>query len=228
MSRASSTLRIGGLIRFTCRRHVPTVPSPGAAWRLRRIATAGLVALATSSLAMAQPACFEIDPEHFSVGFLVSHLGYADVLGMFRSAKGSYQYDEKTGQLSDVRIEVETASVFTNHRKRDDHLKGPDFLNSKEFPRMVFTAASATRGNDNVFEVRGELELVGRKQPLTLQARMNKLGRYELGTFGKPYVMGVSARGTFRRSPYGISYGVDNGWVGDEVHMIVEFEARRQ
>ena len=177
---------------------------------------------------MAQPARFEIDPEHLSVGFLVSHIGYADVLGLFRAAKGSYQYDEKTGQLSDVRIEVETASVFTNHRKRDDHLKGPDFLNSKEFPRMVFTAASAARGSDNVFEVKGELELLDRRHPLTLQARMNKLGQYELGTFSKPYVMGVSARGSFRRSPYGMTYGVDNGWVGDEVRLIIEFEARRQ
>ena len=91
---------------------------------------------------------------------------------------------------------------------------------------MVFTAGSATRGNDNVFEVKGELELLGRKQPFTLQARMNKIGRYEFGTFSKPYVMGVSARGTFKRSPYGITYGMD--WVGDDVHVIIEFEARRQ
>jgi polyisoprenoid-binding protein YceI len=40
--------------------------------------------------------------------------------------------------------------------------------------------------------------------------------------------MGVSARGTFRRSAYGMDYAVDNGWVGDEVEIIVEFEARRQ
>ncbi|MCZ7563835.1 MAG: YceI family protein [Burkholderiales bacterium] len=45
---------------------------------------------------------------------------------------------------------------------------------------------------------------------------------------GKPYVMGVSARGSFKRSAFGMTYGVDNGWVGDEVHLIVEFEARRR
>lgn len=187
-----------------------------------------LLASVTTAPVHAQPAQYEIDPEHFSIGFLVSHIGYARVLGMFRSAQGSYRYDEKTGQLSDIRIEVDTASVFTNHRKRDDHLKGPDFLNSKEFPRMVFTAASATRGDDNRFDIQGELELLGRRQPLTLQARMNKHAQYELGTFRRPYVMGVSARGSFRRSPYGMTYGLDNGWVGDEVELIVEFEARRQ
>jgi len=41
-------------------------------------------------------------------------------------------------------------------------------------------------------------------------------------------VMGVSARGSFKRSAYGMSYAVANGWVGDEVALIIEFEAVRQ
>ena len=195
---------------------------------LRTTCLAAFIAVCAAGPAAAQPARFEIDPEHLSMGFLVHHISYAKVLGMFRSAKGSYAYDEKTGALSDVRIEVDTASVFTNHRKRDDHLKGPDFLNSGEFPRMVFTAAGAKRTGDRDFEINGNLELLGKSLPMTLRATMNKLSEYELGTFRKPYVMGVSARGSFKRSAYGMNYGIDNGWVGDEVEMIIEFEARRQ
>ena len=102
-------------------------------------------ALLATAPAQAQAARYEIDPDHLTVAFLVDHIGYAKVLGMFRSARGSYRFDEATATLSEVRIEVETASVFSNQRKRDDHLKGPDFLNSGEFPRMVFTAAAARR-----------------------------------------------------------------------------------
>ena len=40
--------------------------------------------------------------------------------------------------------------------------------------------------------------------------------------------MGVSASGQLRRSEFGMDYGVDNGWVGDDVEIFVEFEARRQ
>jgi hypothetical protein len=40
--------------------------------------------------------------------------------------------------------------------------------------------------------------------------------------------MGVSARGRILRSEFGMNYAVDNGWVGDEVELIIEFEARRQ
>jgi len=181
------------------------------------------------STAHAQAARYELDPEHTTVAFLVDHIGYAKVLGMFRAARGSYRFDEATATLSDVRIEVDTASVFSNQRKRDDHLKGPDFLNSGEFPKMVFTATSAKRTGDKTFDIGGQLELLGKSQPLTLQATWNKSAESPLGgPLGKPYVMGVSARGSFKRSAYGMNYAVANGWVGDEVPLIIEFEAVRK
>jgi polyisoprenoid-binding protein YceI len=199
------------------------VAARALAWGL-----AGVLASFASTPAAAQAARFEIDPDHLSIGFLVHHISYANVLGMFRSGKGSYSYDEKTGALSDVRIEVETGSVFTNNRSRDDHLKGPDFLNSGEFPKMIFTAATAERSADKTYQVNGNLELLGRQLPMTLQATVNKIGDYEMAMFRKPRVMGVSARGTFKRSPYGMKYGIDNGWVGDDVSMIIEFQAQRR
>ena len=182
-----------------------------------------------TSAAHAQAARYELDPDHTTVAFLVDHIGYAKVLGMFRSARGSYRFDEATATLSEVRIEVETASVYTNQPKRDEHLRGPDFLNSGEFPRMVFTAISAKRTGDKTFDISGQLELLGKSQPLTLQATWNKSAESPLGgLLRKPYVMGVSARGSFKRSAYGMTYAVANGWVGDEVPLIIEFEAVRK
>ena len=189
----------------------------------------GLFTLCAATPALAQPAKYEIDPNHLSIGFLVDHVGYAKTLGMFRTARGSYSFDEAKGELSDVRIEVDTASVFTNQGARDEHLKGKDFLNSAAHPRMVFTATSATRTGDRSFDIKGQLELLGKSQPLTLQATWNKSAPSPFGGFlSKPYLMGVSARGSFKRSAYGMTYGVANGWVGDEVALIIEFEAVRQ
>lgn len=208
---------------------------PLAPLTARRHALAWIAGLAGGAFALAAPparaqaARYEIDPEHLSVGFLVEHVGYAKVLGMFRAARGSYRFDEATAALSDVRIEVDTASVFSNNRKRDEHLAGPDFLNSGEFPRMVFTAATGRRVADRRFEITGQLELLGRSLPLTLQATWNKSAENPLGGFGRrPYVMGVSARGSFRRSAAGMNYALDNGWVGDDVELILEFEANRK
>jgi len=191
---------------------------------VRTLCAAFLVALAAVS-ARAEPARYELDPEHLTAAFLVDHIGYAKVLGLFRAARGSYSFDEATAALSQVRIEVDTQSVFSNYAKRDQHLKSADFLNSAEFPRMVFTAANAKRTGERSFEIAGQLELLGRSQPLTLSATWNKSGTSPID---KNYIMGVSARGSFKRSAYGMRYGVDNSWVGDEVALIIEFEARRK
>lgn len=204
----------------------------GAAPTLRWALMAGAAAGGAAAMRPARAAAdrYEIDPDHFSVGFLVEHVGYEKVLGMFRAARGSYRFDESSATLSDVRIEIDTASVFTNHRKRDDHLKGPDFLNSSEFPKMVFTAAGARRTADRQFQVDGQLELLGRTGPVSLQATWNKSAESPMGPpIGrKPYVMGVSARGSFKRSAFGMNYAVENGWVGDVIELILEFEAQRQ
>ena len=179
----------------------------------------------------AEPARYEIDPEHLSIGFLVDHIGYARTLGMFRKAEGAFSFDEETGELTNLKVVVDTASVFSNHKKRDEHLRSADFLNSKEFPEMVFTAQSARRTGEKTFVIPGQLELLGKTRPMTLEATWNKSAEYPIGSGllgGKPYVMGVSAQGRILRSEFGMSYAVDNGWVGDEVEFIIEFEARRQ
>lgn len=191
----------------------------------------GLVLVFVAATVTAEPQRYSIDPEHLSIGFLVEHIGYASVLGMFRKAEGAYTFDEQTGELSDVRIVVDTESVFSNHRKRDEHLRSADFLNSAEFPQMVFTADTATRRDGREYLVEGRLELLGQSHPLTLEATWNKSAEYPMGggVFGgKPYVMGVSIRGSFERGDHGMSYALDNGWVGNEVELIIEFEARRE
>ncbi len=205
-------------------------PSPSLPFPALLLAACLAIGLSTARVA-AEPARYEIDPDHLSVGFLVDHVGYSKVLGMFRKAGGSYTFDETTGELSNVVVTIDSDSVYSNHRKRDEHLRSADFLNSAEFPQMVFRAPSATPLEGRRYRIDGELELLGQRRPVTLEATWNKSGEYPFGgglLGGKPYVMGVSARGSFRRSAFGMDYSVENGWVGDEVELIVEFEARRQ
>lgn len=185
------------------------------------------IALLGAPSTHAADARYELDPEHLSIGFLVTHIGYADVLGFFTKATGSYTFDEATRTLKDVRVVVESKSVFTGHDKRDGHLRGPDFLNASRAPQVVFTANSAEWRDDKAFVVNGELELLGKRRPLQLTGTLNKSGIYPIGGDPKPYVMGASLRGTVKRSDWGMSYAVANGWVGDDVELIIEFEAKR-
>ena len=196
----------------------------------RTLGLAAVALLLAATPARAEPARYLLDPEHVSVGFLVEHVGYARILGLFRQVTGEYRFDEASGRLEGLRIEIDAASVYTAHDKRDEHLRGRDFLDVKRFPKLVYTARSATRSGERDYVIEGELELLGQRRPVTLEATWNKSAPYplRLAPLQRATVMGVSARGSFRRSDFGMMYAVENGWVGDQVELIIELEARQQ
>jgi polyisoprenoid-binding protein YceI len=166
------------------------------------LALATMLALsAIGSQAAAEPARYELDPEHLTM------------------------FDEATGTLSEVRVVVETDSVATHHEARDEHLQSRDFLNTAAKPTMTFTALGARRTGERTFAVSGELDLNGTRRPLVLDATWNKTAPYPIGA--RAEVMGVSLRGTLQRSEFGMTYGVADDLVGDEVEIMIELEARR-
>ena len=168
-----------------------------------------------------------IDKSHFSIGFLVEHVGYAKTLGMFRDIDGSYIHDVKNKKINDINIVINTDSVFTNDEKRDEHLKSPDFLHVDKYPEMVFKATDI-KINNNETIINGNLTLLGITRPLVLTGKINKIGKYPFGGIIKPYVMGISAKGTIKRSDHAMMYAIKDNLVGDEIELIIEFEARRQ
>jgi polyisoprenoid-binding protein YceI len=174
----------------------------------------------------AEPRLYEIDPQHLTLGFLVEHVGFAKVLGRFQEGEGRFTFDESTGEISNVRVLVETASVDTAVEARDRHLKSADFLNVEKFPEMVFETKGAMTLEGRSGELQGSLTLLGVTRPLSLSVVWNKSATSPLP--GKPYVAGMSARGSFRRSDFGMSYGVADGLVGDVVELLVELEAHRR
>ncbi|MBS82887.1 MAG: hypothetical protein CMD65_02000 [Gammaproteobacteria bacterium] len=170
---------------------------------------------------------YEIDQSHFALGFLVEHAGYAKTLGMFREISGSFIHDEVNSVVKDIKIIVKTSSVYTNHEKRDSHLRSPDFLNSDKFPEMIFTASKVKIKNKNAV-IDGNLTLLGITKPLQLTATINKIAEYPFRSgLTKPIVMGVSARGSFNRSDFNMIYAIKKNLVGDTIDLIIEFEARR-
>lgn len=170
---------------------------------------------------------YVIDKTHFSVGFLVEHVGYAKTLGMFREIDGSYTHDLENNKINNIKIVINTNSVFTNHDKRDKHLMSPDFLDVEKHPEMIFVANNINI-NKNETLINGSLTLLGVTKPLTLKGKINKIGKYPFGGLIKPYVMGISARGIIKRSDHGMMYALKDNLVGDDIELIIEFEARRQ
>ena len=199
--------------------------------RLPRLALFVAVLLCAAAPAQAKPEKYVIDPAHFSIAMSVRHIGYFDLIGLFTEGAGSFTFDETKPDVSDIRVTIRTASFESGHAKRDDHVRSADFLNAKEFPEMVFVGKATEKTGDRTGRIHGELTLRGVTRPLTLEVTWVKSGDYPIGGGlfgGKPYVTGINARGTLKRSDFGMTYAVDNGLVGDEVTLMLGFEARRQ
>jgi polyisoprenoid-binding protein YceI len=204
-------------------------------WRERNAAAVVVALIAVAILAgaimqpgtaRAAPARYVLDPNHMSVGFLVSHVGFERLLGMFREANGSFVFDESKPAVSDIDITIKAASVFTNHDERDAHLRKPDFLWVEKYPEITFRGTSAEQTGPRTGKVIGDLTIRGVTKPVTLDVVWNKSGQYPFGDMH--YATGISARTKIKRSDYGMTYAVEGGLVGDEVEIILEFEAIRQ
>ena len=145
---------------------------------------------------------------------------------MFLESEGSFAYDEEAKELKSAQITVKTDSVFTNHEERDEHLRGADFLNVGEFPEMTFTATEAEKISDTEGRITGDLTLLGVTRPITLDVTFNKAANYPFGD--GHYALGFDAEGSFKRSDFGMTYGVDGNIVGDEIKLVIGAEGIRQ
>lgn len=170
--------------------------------------------------AWAAPQRFEIDEDHFSVGFLVDHIGYAQQLGQFLAGSGSFVYDPQTDTLIEGEVVVQADSVFTNHGRRDRHLKGSDFLDVRDHDTLRFVA---TDWDGQTQTLTGELTILGQTHTVAWRATVNALKDYPFG-HGKP-TLGISVRGELNRSEWGMTYGVEGELVGDTVEVLIELEA---
>ncbi len=193
---------------------------------LLRSALALPAALAFSSAAMAEPKTYVIDDEHFSIVFEIMHIGYAPVMGMFREVEGEFVYDEEARELSSGQLVFKSNSVYTNHEKRDDHVRGEDFLSSKKYPEITYTITGFETTGENTGKVTGDLAMLGQTKPVVLDVTLNKAAVYPFGH--EEYTLGISASTTLKRSDWGMTYGIDQAMVGDEVTLRFGFEAIRE
>ncbi len=184
-----------------------------------------LVWVGFASTVLAEKHCYELDPAHTLVGFLVAHVGYAKTFGQFEDVEGSFCFDEQTLTLSNVRVVVNAESVQTLNRARDRHLRSDDFLNTGDYSEIEFIGLSSKQTGDRTGSVTGNITLLGQTRPLTLDVTWNKSGEYPFGD--QHYAMGIAAKGNLNRSDFGMTYGVADGLVGDQVEIIIEFEAVR-
>jgi polyisoprenoid-binding protein YceI len=163
---------------------------------------------------------YQVDPTHSFVSFRVKHMGVGYAYGRFDDLAGSFMFEEgnPVGVTFDFTIKAD--SVDSNNSKRDQHLKGPDFFNVKEYPTITFKSGLVRRSGERGFEVAGDLTLHGVTRPINAKLEWVGSGKDQLGGFRQGF------EGTFvlKRSDFGMNFGLDGGGLGDEVRVTVAFE----
>lgn len=116
---------------------------------------------------------YKIDPTHTFVEFRIQHLGYSWLYGRFDKISGHFSHDPAKASASTFNIEIDPASIDTNHAERDKHLRGKDFLNVNKFPKSTFKSTSFT-GNATEGVLEGLLTLHGVSK--TIKIDVKKVG----------------------------------------------------
>lgn len=173
--------------------------------------------------ARAEAAQYQIDPTHTHILFMVDHLGFAKMVGLFTDFSGTITFDPHNVEASAVRVTIQTASLDTQNAQRNKDLKGADWFNVAEFPTMTFVGRKYIKKDDKSGTVIGDLTLLGVTRPVSLDVTLNKMG---INPLDKKPEVGFSARGVIKRSDFGMKTFLPA--IGDEVTILLEVEAKEQ
>lgn len=190
----------------------------------RRALSAALLtgALAVGAApARAEPETYTLEPENSWVQFELHHFGTSTIRGRFGPAAGRVTLD-RAASRGEVGVTVATATLSTGTPVFDARIRAADMLATDEYPTAWFVARELRFEGDTVAEVRGEFTLRGTSRTLLLHA--DRFGCYESERFRRE-VCGGDFVGSFRRSDFGISFGLP--FVSDAVTLRVQVEAVR-
>jgi polyisoprenoid-binding protein YceI len=187
-----------------------------------------LVALATlaATLAVAtsaHAASYAVDPAHTYVTFEIGHFGTSTNRGRFDKKQGTVEFDRaaKTGK---VEITLDTGSINTGFGQFNDHLKSAELLDAAKYPTARFVGDKFAFNGDKVTSVSGQLTLLGKTLPVTLNA--TNFNCYD-NPMLKREVCGGDFEATIKRSDFGVKYGLDWGFP-DNTRLLIQVEAVKQ
>lgn len=194
--------------------------------RVTRLAGAtcafGMVCALWSSQALAEPVAYTLDPSHSQIVFSYDHLGFSTTYGMFSGFTGEVVFDASAPETSRVEVSFPVRSMLTGWQERFDQFMGPQFFGEAADSLVQFSSTGIEVTGETTALISGDLVLNGETVGVTLDARLNKLGRSPLT--GQDWA-GFDATTTLKRSDFGLGDYVP--FIGDEVTVWISIEAAK-
>jgi polyisoprenoid-binding protein YceI len=183
---------------------------------MRFVFGALVAAVAVSAASFGQAADeYDYDLVHSSVSFKARFLDISWIHGRFNDVSGKFVLDREDPSKSSFQLTINVDSVDTANEKRDEHLRQPDYFDTKQFPTIEFVSTKVTP-IDGGYEVTGDFTMHGVNKEVTFPfvggEEVEKMGAKRVG-FGTELRL---KRSDFDFDPQAI------GNIGDEAVIIID------
>jgi len=176
--------------------------------------------LLIASLSYAEPDAYRIDDTHSFANWTIRHVA-SKTSGTFGDIKGQILIDREHLSNSSVEAKINMLSVNSNHAKRDEHIKKPEYLDVDKYAEMTFVSTKVEANNNSEGVITGNLTLHGVTKELTFPFKVLGFGADPWGG----YRMGIEAHTAIKASDFGFGWGVKpNAPVGDDIEIILLIE----
>jgi polyisoprenoid-binding protein YceI len=190
-----------------------------------------LLLLLVPAPAKADQAQYYIPPQQFNAAIQIMDLGFANVLGIFRNAVGSFEFEETTKSVGKLRFALDASSLITSTPGSASELMGPSMLDARRYSEISFSAPKSISFVEGKAKIDGTLTVRGVPKPMTFEATLNRVGKSPAagGVWNREGdAVGLSMRGSFKRADFGMSDENDPNRYGDDVTLLLETQAIKQ
>ena len=178
----------------------------------------------SDTLAQMPAGQYDLDLEHASIVWKVSHFGFSTYPGRFVDFDVDLSLDPQDFSNSSVVVLIDANSIQTAYpspEKEDfDQVLANEWFLAEEHPKIHFESSSVSKLDGNQFVIDGTLTMAGKSGPVQLNATFNKATTKHIFK-GKPLI-GFSATTTLDRTQWGISKYAPG--IGAEVSIEIEGE----
>lgn len=164
---------------------------------------------------------YAYDLVHSSVSFKARHLDISWIHGRFNEVDGKFSLDRQDPSKSTFELTIQADSVDTANKARDEHLRQPDYFDTKQFPTIEFKSTS-TKAIKGGYEVTGDFTMHGTTKEITFVLMGGKEHEFK-GTKR----VGFSTELALKRSDFGFDKNAI-GPIGDEALIIIDCEGVRK
>ena len=180
----------------------------------------GLAVAVVSSVTLAAPVDYKIDPTHTATVFNWNHFGFSTPSANFTDIQGVIKVDNAKPANSSVEVTIPLSSINSSVAALDKEFQQEAWFNAAKYPNISFKSTKVETKDKKHFKITGDLTVKGVTKPVVLDAVLNKQGEHPML---KVPAIGFNATTSFNRSDFGIGSYVP--MVGDKITVNITTEA---